>query len=1152
MKAKGIGAPNNLSKVPSKGKAPLEITTLGGLSIRCDGQPIAKLHSRKAEALLVYLAVTGRPQPREVLADLLWEEFSQQRAMNNLRVVLSNLRKHLGDHLLITRDTAAMNPEMDYILDVTVLDANLSFAGEFERKSGTLNREAVGRIEGAVELYKGEFLSGFFVENALEFEAWMVVERERFHHIVLDGLGKLVRWKLAQGEYTAGIRHASKWVQLEPLSEAAHRQMMQLLAFSGQRSAALAQFDKCREILAEELGVKPDTRSTALHEQIREGTLTSDETVLQPVPSADTVQPDVRRHNLPVQTTPFIGRETELADLNLLLTNPDVRLVTVLGAGGMGKTRLALEAGKGLLDQFPDGVYFVSLTRLKSDELIVPSIIQALRIEFAGGGAGGGASPTYLKEILLRNIRRKQMLLILDNFEHLLDGVDLVGEINQTALGVKVLVTSRTRLNVGGEHRFQVGGMAYPKDIQDEEAQKYSAVRLFLESARRARSDFSPNLDEIKYIVKICHLVGGTPLGIRLAAAWVETLSPKEIAAEIVQSLDLLETELRDIPERHHSIRALFDHSWRLLSAREQDVIQSFSIFQGGCTREAAQEITSATLRDLRSLVDKSLLQRTLNGRFEMHELSREYATEKLDMNPESRDAVHSRHSLYYCDRVREWGNDLKSERQETALAEMDLEIENARAAWNWAVERRRADLLDHSMEGFRHYFDIRTRWQEAERTFHQAAESFKSGISKDELRIYARLISMQVYFLESSIRKQDLLQQSLKVFNKLDMMGEDVRFEKAQTQNFLGYNISNFEETIDLLQGSVALFKELGDRYWTAHALFDLGHAFFAGGKMADAEKNIQESKANLIELGDRRLSTMALEHYSLIYSRQGKFVKAERNDRERLEILEEIGDTSMIAVGQTRLGESLISLGEFDKAERLLEKALAVHKESENTTYFFGTLFDLCGTKIDLGKYVEAYNLAQLALDISSRLSQTGRRLAVAGWDTNKRRLGFSLTHLGWTSLALGKVEEAENFLQRSHESLQGLPLITFSAYHHILLGIVHLKFYRPEQAKEHIRDSFQIGVKIKSVLVHIPTLGAVALYLAYGGSLERAVEIYALASRYPLIAKSKWCQDVIGYPLTSLTASLSPEVIAAAQERGRKRDLDETVKELIAEFG
>jgi tetratricopeptide (TPR) repeat protein len=304
-------------------------------------------------------------------------------------------------------------------------------------------------------------------------------------------------------------------------------------------------------------------------------------------------------------------------------------------------------------------------------------------------------------------------------------------------------------------------------------------------------------------------------------------------------------------------------------------------------------------------------------------------------------------------------------------------------------------------------------------------------------------------------------------------------------------------------------------------------------------------------MELGDRRLSTIILEHYSLIYSRQGKLVEAARNDRERLEIFKEIGDTSMIALGQTRLGESLISLGEFDKAERLLEKALAVHKESENTTDFFVTLFDLCGTKIDLGKYVEAYNLAQSALDISSRLSQTGRGLAVVGWDTHKRRLGFSLTCLGMTSLALGKVEEAENFLQRSLESLQGLPPITFSAYHHFLLGIVHLKLNRTERAKEHIQDSFQIGVKINSILVHIPTLGAAALYLANGGNLERAVEIYALASRYPLIAKSKWFQEVIEAPLNSMTASLSPEVIFTAQERGRERDLDETVKELLAEL-
>jgi tetratricopeptide (TPR) repeat protein len=382
--------------------------------------------------------------------------------------------------------------------------------------------------------------------------------------------------------------------------------------------------------------------------------------------------------------------------------------------------------------------------------------------------------------------------------------------------------------------------------------------------------------------------------------------------------------------------------------------------------------------------------------------------------------------------------------------------------------------------------------------------------------------------------------------------MGEDVRFEKAQTQNFLGYNTSNFEETIDLLQGSVALFKELGDRYWTSHALFVLGHALLSGGKMADAEKNIQESIAYLIELGDRRLSTFVLGHHSLIYGRQGKFVKAQRIAQERMEIFEEIGDTSMIAVGQTELGECLQNLGEFDKAERLLEKAITVHKELENTIYFFGTLFDLCTTKLDLGKYVEAYNLSQAALDISSRSPQTGRGLAVVGWDTHKRRLGFSLTCLGMTSLALGKVAEAEDFLQRSQESLQGLPQITFSAYHHILLGIVHLRFNRPEQAKEHIRDSFQIGVKINSVLVHIPTFGAAALYLAYGGSLERAIEIYALASRYPLIAKSKWCQDVIEAPLNTMTASLSPEAIAAAQERGRERDMEAAVQELLNELG
>jgi predicted ATPase/DNA-binding SARP family transcriptional activator/Tfp pilus assembly protein PilF len=1144
MKAQNNTAGHKQVKETPKGKAPLEITTLGGLSIRCDGQPVKGLHSRKAEALLVYLAATAHPQPREVLAALFWGEFSQQRAMNNLRVVLSNLRKHLGDHLSITRDKAAMNLGVDYDLDVAVLDANLGYAGEFVRKTGTLNRDTVTRIEQAVDLYKGEFLEGFYVENAPEFDAWMVVERERFHHIVLDGLGKLVRWELAQGEYTTGIRHASKWVRLEPLSEAAYRQMMRLLVFSEQRSAALAQFEKCREVLADELGVAPDTKTTALYEQIKEGNLSSDETISQLVPPSDTAKADIRRHNLPIQTTLFIGRETELAEMKHMLTDPSVRLVTALGAGGMGKTRLALEAGVELMDQFPDGVMFVSLSRLRSEELIVPSIIQVLGIEFAREDTEVGDSKQQLKEVLLHHLRRKQLLLILDSFEHLLDGVALVGEILKAAPGVKVLATSRARLNVGGEHRFQVAGMEYPEDVNIAEAQKFSAVRLFMETARRAQANFEPQPDEMKYIINICRLVEGMPLGIRLAAAWVETLPPGEIAAEIAKNLDLLETDLRDVPERHRSIRALFDHSWNLLTEREREVLQGFSVFRGGCTREAAHQITGATLRDLKSLVDKSLLNRALNGRYVIHDLTKEYAAEKLRETITDGADLHNQHSAYYTAAMQALGEELQSASQADAMAKIDEDIGNFRAAWNWASEQRQAALLEQSIEGFRYYYAIRRLRQEAETAFRQAADRFTTATTGDELRVYARLLSMLGYFSENNDQKKELYQQSLKIFNKLDEEGKDIRFEKALVQNFMGHVAlpSDFDEAIRLYEQSLELFHDLSNRYWTAEGLLCLGDVYINKGDLDEAQKNLDRSLVIFQELGDPRRIALVLRNFDFIARRQGKFDEAERLARQILAIYKKIGDNTAIADGNEQLGEVLLLLGKYQEAHAYFKEASIAHKELEDFGNFLDDMYGLCWTKIELGWYEQAWDEVQSALDWCREK---------AGGVADAYITGKALCAQGGASLALGRFSEAERLLQESIAAFQQTYTSSISTIPYSNLGIVSILLGQPDRAREYFRSALKMGVEISSAMAHMYALPGVALLLAKQGDLERAVEIYALAMRHPGVDTSRYLEDVVGRHLNSLTANMPDEIIAAARKRGQERDLEATVRELLDEL-
>jgi len=386
-----------------------------------------------------------------------------------------------------------------------------------------------------------------------------------------------------------------------------------------------------------------------------------------PTPPAD--EP---RHNLPVQPTPFVGREAELTELARLLDDPGVHLLTILGAGGMGKTRLALEAGAAQMGNFERGVYFVSLAPLQSIEAIVPTVAEALGFSFYTDAEGGAKAEP--RQQLLDYLRQKRMLILMDNFEHLLDGVNLVTDILETAPDVKILAASRARLSVQGEHLFHLTGMDFPDWETPEDAAECSAVKLFLQSARRTRPGFELVTDDLKYISRICRLVRGMPLGILMVAAWVEMLTPAEIAGEIGQGLDFLETDLRDVPERQRSMRAVFDHSWNLLTEREQEVFQGLSVFRGGFTRQAAQRVTVASLRELMALVNKSLLRRAPTGRYEVHELLRQYAAEKLDQSPSASETARDRHRAYYTAALQGWCEDLKGPRQRTALAEMDAE----------------------------------------------------------------------------------------------------------------------------------------------------------------------------------------------------------------------------------------------------------------------------------------------------------------------------------------------------------------------------------------------------------------------------------------------------------------------------------------------
>jgi predicted ATPase/DNA-binding CsgD family transcriptional regulator len=531
-------------------------------------------------------------------------------------------------------------------------------------------------------------------------------------------------------------------------------------------------------------------------------------------------------HNLPAQTTPFVGRTHELADIAALLADPACRLLTLVGPGGIGKTRLALEAARTMLDgngvgairesplqiPFSNGVYFVPLQPLTSPDFIVSTIASAVQLQFFPGGEP--------EQQLLDYFREKRLLLLLDNFEHLLDGVDVISDLLAYAPGVHVLVTSRERLNLSSETVFSVGGMRFPEAETVENVLDYSAVKLFIQNARRVRSDFAVEVDDLKYLARICRLVGGMPLAILLAASWVEMLTLEDIAAEISHSLDILETEMRDLPTRQRSMRATFDYSWKRLSDAERDVFKRLSVFRGGFTREAAQAVTGAALKTLAALVNKSLVRAEAHGRYDVHELLRQYGEERLAELDADYDGTRNFHCAYYAEFMVQRYPEIMGSKFKEALDTIEIELGNIQAGWAWAAQRAKREELWKSLYALLHFYYFRNRYQDGETAFAQAIaglDAAGSGGEQDEL--LACVLASHAFFgayIGSDEASQESFQRSVHILQNLDLESKNIRGETAFAFTFLGHVIHEAQplEAKRLGQQGIAICRARGDRF--------------------------------------------------------------------------------------------------------------------------------------------------------------------------------------------------------------------------------------------------------------------------------------------------------------------------------------------------
>ena len=672
-------------------------------------------------------------------------------------------------------------------------------------------------------------------------------------------------------------------------------------------------------------------------------------------------------HNLPVQPVPFIGRVEELAEIARLLATPDCRLLTLVGPGGIGKTYLAVKAAAEQLSRFPDGVYFVSLAPLSSPEDIVSALAQAMSLPFAEGQGLGGQ--------LLAHLSRKTILLVLDNFDELLSGAGLLSDILQAAPRVKVLATSRERLNLQEETILRIGGMRVPEPDQAQPALDNDAVMLFVQTARRVQPGFQLTSDVVGHIARICQWVEGMPLGIVLAASWLGVMSPSEIAGEITHSQDFLAAELRNIPARHRSIRMVFESSWNLLAPNERDAFADVSVFRGSFTREAAQHVTGAGLRVLMALVNKSLLQRDAAGRLHVHELLRQFAADRLDQSGLS-GAIRDAHSRYYLTLLGQ-----RAGLSHSSMAdEIEADFDNLRAAWNHAVDQSQFDLIESALNSLYDLCARRSRYQDAERLFGRAVELADAQPGALSAKTVLRL-----------------------------------RECRGRVRGLLG----DFDGAIADLSQVRDDTRRMGDRIWERAALIGLGQMYRKTGRGEDAALHLSQALMSARAGGDARVIADTLYHIGTVTWDEGDNAQCMAYHQEAVDISRRLGLRDLVAVQAVHgLGEAALMDGQSQFATQCFSESLDLAREIDDLGYEAENLQMIGWTgmgTVGTGDYLRAWESLSQSLALSQR--------AHLDWHSV-----CTLSGLGMVEGCLGHYGDGLAHLQQSLRLAEGLGLRRF----------------------------------------------------------------------------------------------------------------------------
>jgi len=799
-------------------------------------------------------------------------------------------------------------------------------------------------------------------------------------------------------------------------------------------------------------------------------------------------------HHIPINPTSFVGRKADLQELIALVENPDCRLLTLVGAGGLGKTRLAQALLERIGDTYRDGVLYVPLAAVQDIENILPTITSRLGIHTGDSMTVFEALETYL--------RKRHMIILLDNFEHLLDGSEFIVPILREAPEIKFLITSREVLNLQEEWVWQIGGMRYPDpDDPTSMDHDFGAVALFTDRAARVQRDFSLDANR-DCVYKICQLVDGMPLALELAASWLKSLTCHEVADEIQKSIDILSTQVRNVPERHRNIRTVFDQSWALCTPQEQAVFRKLCVFRDGFERDAAEQIAGATLPILSALVEKSMLSKLSSGRYRIHALLRQYAEEKL-IKAEEFDSINDAHTAYYANFLLNLSPEIKGNGQLEGLNAIDIDFGNLRKAWYAAVRFKEEKILLSMAEGLALYCDMRSRYQVGEDMLRYAVENLISSDDTQPSRMqnHIRARWLEVWILQERTPLLDSIKAMIDATIKVARHQQDdatlalMLWTVGELNRFEAYR----ESSASAYEEALSIFDRLEDDYYRVRVLRGMVHYYLStmGRDHQDKILKLNERHHALAtQIGDRT----GMAHTIFYTGRIALLITGEPSDhgeayfQDALQVWQEMGDLKSEGVVLISLAMLAWMHGNLSQAKDLLEEAQHI-AETVNYMVNVGGIISLQGILANcVGNYAEA-----------RQLCEQGLRLTPAGKTTY-----FAIYGLLMADLSQRQLDDAAEQLAK-------------------LLDLC----YFPQDM-----------VLMLPLAAHL---------LSHKGQIVDAVELIGLAKHHQ-VSVPAWME--LWQPNQSLQDLLKTELgdvaFDAALERGRYRDLDQTFSELVDLFG